>query len=789
MTLNERQLPGGRDWAYAALLCSTAFAVYMANGDFPYNPDTRSNTRLTLSLLYDGDLHYGPEEVPEFFVWALVDGADRQEVKVEELDDELKEMLRRGELVVVRPDYFAMKSVRPGEYINPWGPGTAIAALPIFFVWDRFVSSFAENPGSLWVVGKFTAALYVAGSVGLIYLTCAMFVRRTHAAIIALSYAFGTCVWSSSSQNLWQHGPMEFFLALGVMLFCRRGRGWLGTAGCSAALSAATLCRPTGAMFVIAVGTHFLFFERRALVPYVLAGLPFGLGLFGYNAYYLGHAATFGQSPTEPQPEVVAVSGSGDMWQTPLWYGALGHAISPSRGLLVFSPFLVFAFWGAYRAWRDPRFRDLRMLSLGVLLVWGVQCRFFDWWGGFSYGYRHLVDTATVFVLFLIPVVERIFQRRLSSAIFAILLSWSVAVQILGVTVYDVVGWNGRDGLLVRGANGEPLQIDLDLDNLAYWREQSDRTAHLEFLSIDDKAFRWRLWSIGDNQIAYYIQNAAKARRNRRRWHALCLADRNVRLAAAHRNIALAWTARGKLDRARNHFSIAERTDPASVTTAVGLQLTQDAGVGQKLYEALALADASRDFAIHNRLGSILYAHPSLAVRQLDRAAQLDPIESLAELRFVDAESPFPAFFPASMRDDLAGQILKEKAIAEAFRMGHLRRQSGRPSEAIRHFEQGIAMDPTMPTGYLHLGEALQQIDRWRESLQPLQKTLDLGAFGRDAAAAHRLRAAAYLRLGMLEDARGELDLALALAPHDGETLKLNTALETRKASAPSPSR
>ena len=185
--LNERRLPDGRDRVYAALLCATAFAVYMANGDFPYNPDTRSNTRLTLSLLRDGDFHYGPEEVPEFFVWALVDGDERQEIKVEELDEELKAMQQKGELVVVRPDYFAMKSVRPGEYINPWGPGTAVASLPVFFLWDRFVSNFSEHPEDLWIAGKFTAALYVAGSVGLIYLTCAMFVRRGHAAIVRAS--------------------------------------------------------------------------------------------------------------------------------------------------------------------------------------------------------------------------------------------------------------------------------------------------------------------------------------------------------------------------------------------------------------------------------------------------------------------------------------------------------------------------------------------------------------------------------------------------------------------------
>ena len=40
--------------------------------------------------------------------------------------------------------------------------------------------------------------------------------------------------------------------------------------------------------------------------------------------------------------------------------GLLGLLVSPSRGMLVYSPVLAFAFWGALRVWRNDRFRALQ---------------------------------------------------------------------------------------------------------------------------------------------------------------------------------------------------------------------------------------------------------------------------------------------------------------------------------------------------------------------------------------------------------------------------------------------
>ena len=53
-------------------------------------------------------------------------------------------------------------------------------------------------------------------------------------------------------------------------------------------------------------------------------------------------------------------TGKSQLWQTPLVVGAFGLLASPSRGLLVFSPFLVLAFWGLPRLWKEPAYAPLR---------------------------------------------------------------------------------------------------------------------------------------------------------------------------------------------------------------------------------------------------------------------------------------------------------------------------------------------------------------------------------------------------------------------------------------------
>jgi hypothetical protein len=175
-------------------------------------------------------------------------------------------------------------------------------------------------------------------------------------------------------------------------------------------------------------------------------------------------------------------TGDANVWQTPLVTGLAGLLLSPSRGLLVFSPILGFAFAGVYLAWTRSEWKRIRPLSIAALIILLVEAKHFDWWGGWSFGYRHIVDLTIVFALFLIPIAKWIHERKPARFAYAALLAWSVAVQFVGAFAYDVTGWNAR-----------PTESGVKQD-------------------IDKREWRDRLWSIDDNEIGYYFSRFGEAR-------------------------------------------------------------------------------------------------------------------------------------------------------------------------------------------------------------------------------------------------------------------------------------
>src|SRR5207237_2932172 len=203
----------------------------------------------------------------------------------------------------------------------------------------EFVAAFGK------VAGVITAGL----SVGFVYLACAAIGRRRSALIAATSYAFGTTVWSISAQQIWMHGPAQLFVALGAYLLLR-GRG---STRAGFALGFAALIRPVEA-FVAALGILRARRGRYAL-RHVLRGFPAA----GFLATY--YVLAF-RGPRQ--------SYAGLTWSLPP-PGWLGLLVSPSRGLFVYSPFLVFGVAGFAMAWRarDESARTVRDLSLATFAI------------------------------------------------------------------------------------------------------------------------------------------------------------------------------------------------------------------------------------------------------------------------------------------------------------------------------------------------------------------------------------------------------------------------------------
>ena len=213
----SRRLPG---WPLPFLL----FAVYLLNGDFLPIGDAKASTYLPVSLLSEGNLTFTPEEFPFMFVWNYSAPDGVHEVSFNAWDEKSRALYADGRLTVSAPRYYLVPSKREGEYINTFGPGVGLTALPFFAGVSLFTDDLGAQPKLLWYTGKTVAAALVAASAYFVFLTGLTFASRRAALLLAAAYGLGTCVWSISSQALWQHGPVEFFLALGVWLLTRSKR-------------------------------------------------------------------------------------------------------------------------------------------------------------------------------------------------------------------------------------------------------------------------------------------------------------------------------------------------------------------------------------------------------------------------------------------------------------------------------------------------------------------------------------------------------------------------------------
>lgn len=506
--------------------------IYHANGDFLPGRDSVTNAWLPVAVLNDGQMAFRPSRMPYLFDWQLAD--TKENLRFARWDQVLApstlasstpessppatsatggeppagssmaELYRARKLVLRGPGYYLFPSRlvdgRTGErlYASTFGPGAGLTALPVFASLRLVARDLRAHPKLVWYAAKFTASLLVAVSAGLLYLTMLRFTPARVALLSTLAFGLGTCVWSTSSQALWQHGPSEFWLALALFFVVRDSIAPLSAAAGGTALAMAVACRPTNAVVLAIMALWLAFRDWRALLAMLVGALPIGLALAAYNAIYLGSPFTFGQTEIA-EKLALHKCGAPGVWQTPLWFGTAGLLVSPGRGLFIYSPWLALALWGAVIAWRDVRYAPLRPLPIAALAMLGVHAKFYDWWGGWAFGYRPIVDATVLLAPLAAAALAALTseqgstaRRRLAWSAFALLVAWSIGVQTLGAFAYDLAGWNARV------VDGVPQDIDRP-------------------------EYRHRIWSWRDNPILFYATHFTTSQAERaRRVQAMC---------------------------------------------------------------------------------------------------------------------------------------------------------------------------------------------------------------------------------------------------------------------------
>jgi tetratricopeptide (TPR) repeat protein len=584
-------------------------------------------------------------------------------------------------------------------------------------------------------VGKAIASISVALSGVFIYLTCRLYAPIYSALAITLAYALGTAVWSVSSQNLWQHSFLELFLAAGTFFYCL-DRRWSSPILTSICYAAAVCCRPTTAMFVVAAAVDYLLRDRVRWVLFTLAGVPIGLAFLYYNHRYFGSPFVFGQTPTD-HPEVIAIGGPGNVWKTPFWYGLSAHLFLPARGLLFYSPFLLFSFWGAIRSWKMPQFRLIRYLIFGVLFIFLVQSFFVDWWSGFSYMYRHTVDTVPALAVFLLPVFQDWGRRLWWKCTFGFFVAYAFAMQLVGVTIYDVTGWNARLGTVAVLPHASP-EYRVGVDRLGDQLVQH-QDLFVVPMNIDRKQFRHRLWSLQDHQIRYYLSHPDEARRRREDWFRQMMRSREERLADTHTRVGDAYRLLGDRIRADKHYRRALQVNPHHGPAQMGQLLAfhpiHEAPL-RSLVDQCRLSPDEKPYRLIEEGLQLLPVYPIDGFGLLEEAIRREPVltlEVLASYLFVPAAGHL--LENNDQAPDLAAVRGRNRAIlwtVAAWQEIH-RRDAERATEFL---QQATLADPTLPWAPWRLGQILLARGEFARAIPPLESALRLGLRGAEEASA-----------------------------------------------------
>jgi hypothetical protein len=273
------------------------------------------------------------------------------------------------------------------------------------------------------IMEKLSASLLAALSAALLYRLLRRRAAEPVALLLTLAYAFGTTTWVISSQALWQHGMAELLVVSALLLL---------TGPCTAprALAAGLLCgliaanRPPDAILAAALGAYGLFWAgRKAALLVAAATLPAGLVLL-YNLGVAGHyAGGYGR-----------VGKAASFFDHGLLSGLGGLLFSPTRGLFVFSPFLLFL----VLAWRHrPGDRGERYLTLAMSAAVVLQLLLYaktDWRAGVSWGPRYMTDLLPMLLWMLVPVVASL--RGFGRTCFRIAVGAAIAIEAIGAFWY-----------------------------------------------------------------------------------------------------------------------------------------------------------------------------------------------------------------------------------------------------------------------------------------------------------------------------------------------------------------
>ena len=346
---------------------------------------------------------------------------------------------------------------RQGHIYNIYPPGVAylsvpplLVVAPIRYAAAKISASLQSIPfnqdfwqysvGHLHHLERWVAGFWVSLYGLFLFLLGRAFLSWQGSLACALVGIYATSAWSTASRGLWQHGPTIALVAamlwIGFALRPRLGMGLI--TGVLAGLSVTV--RPTNIVIVPLFALYLGFWQAKPRRDRWRDVLAFGGGGGVVLVLFVTYSWSIYQQwfpPYYSANNMLSLSTFGE--------ALLGNLLSPSRGILVYSPFLVFGVFAFFGKSAIPK--PLIWISgLAILGHWGLISAAGMWYGGVSYGPRFFCDALPYFMVLLIPFLAQWDQHsRAGKAGFAILVLCGFFIHYRGANDQVVLDWNDHN--------------------------------------------------------------------------------------------------------------------------------------------------------------------------------------------------------------------------------------------------------------------------------------------------------------------------------------------------------
>lgn len=377
-----------------------------------------------------------------------------------------------GTIPIPKVGFVPVGSIYQLEKVNDdiyyyFPPGSSMLSIPYVALMNALGISASNPDGTHNPVDEIRlqtglAALLMAALATLFFYTGRLLLSSGWSALIALSGALGTQIWSTATRALWSDTWGVFLLGFVIIMLVAQeaGRRAIRPVLLASLLSWMYFVRPTSAVPIATITIYLFIFYRQLFLKYAVTG---AFWLAAFIAYSWSH---FNQIlPDYYQANRLPF--------VTFWEAIAGNLISPSRGLLIFVPVLFFVFYLLIRYWREialPRLAILSLINIAGHLI--ITSGFWPWWGGFSYGPRYTTGLVPWFVLLAILAVKAWITWRQKRTNKIPRPRWRVE-QVMGMMLLAISVLIHARGAMSQSTwlwNSQPVSVDTQPERLWDWK-------------------------------------------------------------------------------------------------------------------------------------------------------------------------------------------------------------------------------------------------------------------------------------------------------------------------------